>query len=184
MSNDSATLKEQIRERYGAIAEKQSGPEVAEIEFYDTRPQAEAASCCGPAASTSSCCAPGEAGELDSTQLAGLLYDETDLTDLPETVTNVSLGCGNPTAIASLKAGETVLDLGSGGGIDCFIAAKVVGPTGHVIGVDMTDRMLALANQNKAKLGFTNVEFRKAIIEGDHAEFTNLVGTMVQETHR
>ena len=151
MATDATILKEQIQERYGSIAESQV--------------VGEAASCCGPSASSgcgptaSSCCGSNDTG------LAQKLYEGAELTDLPETVTNVSLGCGNPTAIASLKPGETVLDLGSGGGIDCFIAAKAVGPEGHVIGVDMTDSMLALAKENKAKLGLTNVEFRKGEIE-------------------
>jgi arsenite methyltransferase len=85
--------------------------------------------------------------------------------DLPASVTNVSLGCGNPLAIANLKPGETVLDLGCGGGMDCFLAARAVGPTGAVIGADMTGSMVALANQNKAKLGLANVEFRHGQIE-------------------
>jgi ubiquinone/menaquinone biosynthesis C-methylase UbiE len=109
-----------------------------------------------------SCCAPGsEAASI----LAEALYNQADIADLPDSVTGISLGCGDPTAIANLKAGQTVLDLGSGGGIDCFIAAKKVGPTGRVIGVDMTDSMLELANKNKVKLGLTNVEFRKGEIE-------------------
>jgi len=93
------------------------------------------------------------------------LYQGTDLSNLPDSVTEISLGCGNPTAIARLKPGEVVLDLGSGGGIDCFLAAKAVGANGYVIGVDMTDRMLALANQHKARMGLTNVDFRKGEIE-------------------
>ena len=76
-----------------------------------------------------------------------------------------SFGCGNPTAIAGLKSGETVLDLGSGPGLDCFLSAKAVGPTGRVIGLDMTDEMLALANKNRDELGATNVEFRKGEME-------------------
>lgn len=83
--------------------------------------------------------------------------------DLPETV--VSYGCGNPVAIAALQPGETVIDLGSGAGLDCFLSAQQVGPTGRVIGVDMTDEMLALAESNRAKVGATNVEFRKGEIE-------------------
>jgi arsenite methyltransferase len=83
--------------------------------------------------------------------------------DLPETV--VSYGCGNPVAIAGLQPGETVIDLGSGAGLDCFLSAQQVGPTGRVIGVDMTDDMLALAEQNRAKVDATNVEFRKGVIE-------------------
>ena len=85
--------------------------------------------------------------------------------DLPDSVTQASAGCGNPTAIAGLRPGEVVLDLGSGGGIDCFLAARKVGPTGHVIGVDMTPEMISLARRNKAKLGLDNVEFRLGEME-------------------
>lgn len=160
-TNNNITLKEQVRERYGAIAEQHLNPAVtAPIQLLDARPQADAG-CCGPA--SSGCCSPGDSAQ--DVSLAQALYHEVDLTGLPDSVTLASLGCGNPTAIASLKPGETVLDLGSGGGIDCFIAARFVGPAGRVIGVDMTDHMLALAEQNKAKLGLTNVEFRKGEIE-------------------
>ncbi len=88
-------------------------------------------------------------------------YDTVD--GMPETV--VSYGCGNPVAIAGLQPGETVVDLGSGAGLDCFLSAQQVGPTGHVIGIDMTDDMLALAEQNRAKVGATDVEFRRGVIE-------------------
>ncbi len=151
------TIKEQVRERYGAIADFHNRSTTAPIELVEARPQ-ETAGGCGP-----SCCAPGDTTQAAT--LAQALYDNTDLAGLPDTVTLASLGCGNPTAIAGLKPGETVLDLGSGGGIDCFLAAKMVGPTGRVIGVDMTDSMLELARQNKAKLGLANVEFRKGEIE-------------------
>lgn len=93
------------------------------------------------------------------------LYDEALIQDLPVDVTGLSLGCGDPVSIASLKPGETVLDLGSGGGIDCFLAAKQVGETGYVIGVDMTPQMLMKANANKVKMGVNNVEFRRGQIE-------------------
>jgi arsenite methyltransferase len=92
-------------------------------------------------------------------------YDPALVADLPVDVTGLSLGCGDPVTIAELQPGETVLDLGSGGGIDCFLAAKQVGASGRVIGVDMTDSMLAKANANKAKLGAENIEFRKGYIE-------------------
>jgi arsenite methyltransferase len=93
------------------------------------------------------------------------LYDEALLEGLHSDVVNLSLGCGDPVTIASLKEGETALDLGSGGGIDCFMAAKQVGASGRVIGVDMTPEMLAKANANKAKMGISNVEFRQGQIE-------------------
>ncbi|MBI5668142.1 MAG: arsenite methyltransferase [Chloroflexi bacterium] len=110
------------------------------------------ASCCG---SASDCC--GSANTL--------LYDSALLEGLPVDVTGLSLGCGDPVSIASLKPGETVLDLGSGGGIDSFLAARQVGPSGLVIGVDMTPAMLEKANANKARMGVTNVEFRQGQIE-------------------
>jgi SAM-dependent methyltransferase len=96
---------------------------------------------------------------------ASKLYPLSELDTLPEEVTGLSMGCGDPITLASLKPGQTVLDLGSGGGIDCFMAAKKVGETGYVIGVDMTAEMLEKARANQARLGFTNVEFRLGEIE-------------------
>jgi arsenite methyltransferase len=93
------------------------------------------------------------------------LYDATQIEELPEKAVAASLGCGNPTALAQLQAGETVLDLGSGGGIDVLLSAKRVGPTGKAYGLDMTDEMLALARENQKKAGVTNVEFLKGAIE-------------------
>jgi arsenite methyltransferase len=167
MSDSNITIKNKVKERYGAIAGHHTQVTSAPITLTDSQPAAVA--CCTPtgtgqlyqAADGVSCCSP----DPSAATLAEALYNQTDLTDLPDSVTGASLGCGNPTAIARLQPGEIVLDLGSGGGIDCFIAAKAVGPTGRVIGVDMTDNMLALANQNKAKLGAENVEFRKGEIE-------------------
>lgn len=153
-----ADIKEQVRARYAALADRFNPPTSAAIELVDSRPQA-AAGCCGPV----DCCSPG--GSAEEVILAEALYDDAALAGLPESVTGISLGCGDPTAIANLKAGEVVLDLGSGGGIDCFLAARQVGPTGWVIGVDMTDSMLAVANKNKARLDLSNVEFRKGEIE-------------------
>lgn len=108
----------------------------------------------------SSCC-----GDDVPSVPAQMLYGDALLTELPVDVTGLSLGCGDPVTIAGLQAGETVLDLGSGGGIDCFLAAKQVGAEGYVIGVDMTPDMLAKANANKASMGVTNVEFREGRIE-------------------
>ena len=142
---------------------------------------AGAAACCGPdccendaletialidvtPASGEACCETESVTDVQIKQIAGL-YAQTDIADLPSTVTDVSFGCGNPTAIAALQPGETVLDLGSGGGIDCFLAAKMVGPTGQVYGVDMTPEMIALARKNAGKVGATNVEFRLGEIE-------------------
>jgi ubiquinone/menaquinone biosynthesis C-methylase UbiE len=163
---DGQGIRTHVRARYAAIADQFNPPaQAAPIDIVAERPAAvDQAGCCGPTTGPAavSCCAP--AGE-PATTLVESLYDQGDLADLPDSVTGISLGCGNPTAIANLKPGETVLDLGSGGGIDCFLAAIKVGPTGWVIGVDMTDSMLALARQNKAKLGLANVEFRKGEIE-------------------
>ena len=116
-------------------------------EHYGKRAR-EASSCCGSGSST---------GSRDR------LYVVDDVADLPDTV--ASYGCGNPTAIAGMKPGEVVLDLGSGPGLDCFLSAKQVGETGHVIGLDMTQDMLDLANANRDKLGLKNVEFRKGEME-------------------
>ncbi len=123
-------------------------------EHYATAAQ-QATGCCGP----SSCCGGGE--PISS----ACLYESPDVAELPPEVTGLSMGCGDPIAIASLEPGQTVLDLGSGGGIDCFLAAKRVGPSGHVIGVDMTPEMLERARANAVKLGMTNVEFRLGEIE-------------------
>jgi ubiquinone/menaquinone biosynthesis C-methylase UbiE len=123
-----------------------------------------AASCCGSDTSADvSCCGVSE----DDTIVTNVakLYAETNISDLPSTVTDVAFGCGNPTAISELLPGQTVLDLGSGGGIDCFLASKMVGETGRVYGVDMTSEMIALARKNQAKVGATNVEFRLGEIE-------------------
>ena len=115
-------------------------------EHYGARAKDVAASCCG-----------------DAKSARDVLYVLDDVAGMPDTVT--SYGCGNPGAMAGIREGETVLDLGSGAGLDCFLAAKQVGASGHVIGLDMTDEMLALANANREKLGATNVEFRKGEME-------------------
>ena len=139
---DSSDIKEEVRKRYGAVGKLEEG-------------------CCGSAPVVeSSCC--GSNSAVDRSVDMG--YSEGDLDSLPDAA-NLGLGCGNPLALASLKSGETVLDLGSGGGIDCFLASKSVGETGHVIGVDMTDEMLERASKNATEGGYTNVEFRKGEIE-------------------
>jgi ubiquinone/menaquinone biosynthesis C-methylase UbiE len=135
-----------VRQRYGKMAEKQQ-----------TESQAD---CCAP--TQSSCCGPEDAAEIN---LVSQLYEDPEVDELPSEVTDLSLGCGDPVTLASLKPGQTVLDLGSGGGIDCFLAAKRVGPTGKVIGVDMTAEMIERARANKTKLGAENVEFRLGEIE-------------------
>jgi 2-polyprenyl-3-methyl-5-hydroxy-6-metoxy-1,4-benzoquinol methylase len=112
---------------------------------------------------TSSCCSGAPAGGPDP--ITSNLYDALQSGEVPEKALLASLGCGNPTALAELKAGETVLDLGSGGGIDVLLSAKRVGPSGKAFGLDMTDQMLALAEENKRKSGLTNVHFLKGEIE-------------------
>ena len=112
-----------------------------------------------------SCCSPSCGCSVDPSEIGKKIgYTEEELRNVPETA-NMGLGCGNPTALASLKVGETVLDLGSGGGIDVFLAAKKVGPKGKVIGVDMSEAMLERAASNAAKNGYKNVEFRLGEIE-------------------
>lgn len=111
---------------------------------------------------TNSCCSTDDGCGCGT---ESILYDPAMLEGLPVDVTGLSLGCGDPVSIASLKPGETVLDLGSGGGIDCFLAARQVGASGYVIGVDMTPEMLMKANGNKVKMGVHNVEFRRGQIE-------------------
>src|SRR5450432_1911637 len=107
--------------------------------------------------------APGEAGCVDP--ITSNLYDSSQTSQIPENAVLASLGCGNPTALATINVGETVLDLGSGGGIDVLLSAKRVGPTGKAYGLDMTDEMLALARENQRKSGIDNVEFLKGEIE-------------------
>ncbi|MGQ9584185.1 MAG: arsenite methyltransferase [Anaerolineae bacterium] len=148
-------IKQAVRRWYGDVARSALG------RGGSGAPQgAIPASCCGPARSSSCCCQPA----ADDTP-AGGLYSPQELADLPEDVTDVSLGCGNPIALAELQPGEVVLDLGAGGGIDCFLAARKVGPRGRVIGLDMTPEMVQLARRNAKKVGATNVEFRYGEME-------------------
>jgi len=143
-------IRATVRHRYGAVAQRVAdGATVG-------------ASCCAPAAGSSGCC--GSTTESWD-PITSDLYDAGQTAGLPAEALLASLGCGNPTALAALNQGETVLDLGSGGGIDVLLSAKRVGPTGKVYGLDMTDEMLALALENKAKAGVTNVEFLKGHIE-------------------
>jgi len=151
-------IKKAVRQTYGDIARRFVEGPVPSIVEGPAR-----ASCCGPSQSTN-CCSPSEA-TVEITDTAARLYSAEELTDLPDSVTDVSLGCGNPTAIAELQPGEVVLDLGSGGGIDCFLAARKVGPEGRVIGLDMTPDMVKLARRNAKKVGATNVEFRYGEME-------------------
>ena len=113
----------------------------------------------------SSCCGAGPALDGGCDPITSNLYDALQTTELPQEAVKASLGCGNPTALANLNPGETVLDLGSGGGIDVLLSARRVGPTGKAYGLDMTDEMLALARENQRKSGVQNVEFLKGEIE-------------------
>jgi arsenite methyltransferase len=139
MSQD---LKTVVRQKYGEAALKAA--------------EGEKGGCCGPG------CGCGPGGEDPITRD---LYDSVTTSSLPETAVLASLGCGNPTALAELREGEVVLDLGSGGGIDVLLSAKRVGPTGKAYGLDMTDEMLDLARRNAAEAGAENVEFLKGDIE-------------------
>jgi arsenite methyltransferase len=132
-------IKDVVKERYGQAA---------------LRVRAGGSSCCG-ATATTGCADP----------ITSNLYDASQAGQIPEEALLASLGCGNPTALAQLKPGEVVLDLGSGGGIDVLLSARRVGPAGKAYGLDMTDEMLALANDNKRKAGIENVEFLKGEIE-------------------
>jgi SAM-dependent methyltransferase len=128
-------------------------------EHYAQRAQTAGASCCGPS------CGPSNGSDACCGGESVPLYDSADLALVPDEVSGMSWGCGNPTAIAELKPGEVVLDLGSGAGLDVMLAARKVGETGFAYGVDMTDEMLELARRNAEKAGATNVEFRKGHIE-------------------
>lgn len=130
----------------------------------DTDQSQQSSSCCGEKQQTSSCCGGNETTNSCCGE-TGPLYEDPNVQELPADVTDISFGCGDPVTLASLKPGQTVLDLGSGGGIDCFLAAKQVGPTGHVIGVDMTVQMIDRARSNQGKVGAENVEFRLGEIE-------------------
>jgi SAM-dependent methyltransferase len=136
----STDIKEVVKEKYGQAA---------------LRVTSGGSSCCGATASSGLGCDP----------ITANLYDAAQAGQIPEEALLASLGCGNPTALAQLNRGDVVLDLGSGGGIDVLLSAKRVGPTGKAYGLDMTDEMLALANENKRKAGVENVEFLKGEIE-------------------
>jgi arsenite methyltransferase len=133
-------MKEVVKEKYGQIA---------------LRVLEDGESCCD----ASTCCG----GDKDP--ITSSIYDVSQSGEVPESALKASLGCGNPTALAALNPGETVLDLGSGGGIDVFLSARRVGATGKAFGLDMTDEMLALARENQKKAGVENVEFLKGEIE-------------------
>jgi arsenite methyltransferase len=135
-----ANIKDAVKEKYAQAA---------------VRARTTPASCCGNGSAAASCCDP----------ITSNLYSAAETSAVPELAVQASLGCGNPTALAELKPGETVLDLGSGGGIDVLLSAKRVGPTGKAYGLDMTDEMLALARANQEKAGIENAEFLRGEIE-------------------
>jgi len=148
-------IKEIVKEKYGAAARRVS--------------EGKKTSCCGgaPAAAEPSCCSGTAAEGIPSARdpITSDLYGADEKALLPTAAVNASLGCGNPTALATLNPGETVLDLGSGGGIDVLLSARRVGPSGKVYGLDMTDEMLELARKNARDAGATNVEFLKGELE-------------------
>ena len=154
MSDQTSTeLREEVRSRYAAAARAVLEPGGG-----------AAASCCGGPAADSCCGAASTAAEAVGGFSEGL-YREGETDGLPEEAVLASLGCGNPLAVADLREGERVLDLGSGGGIDVLLSARRVGPSGFAYGVDMTEEMLELARANAARAGAVNVEFRKGQIE-------------------
>ena len=154
-------IRKAVRERYATIASRRrSAGSTSTAGCCGPEESASTASCCGPqeAASVASCCSPQD------TVSKAIGYSDEQLGAIPEEA-NLGLGCGNPTALASLREGEVVLDLGSGGGIDCFLAANAVGKNGRVIGVDMTPEMLGRARGHAGEGGYQNVEFRLGEIE-------------------
>jgi len=203
---DRDKIRENVRERYGAIARANNEKETQQSAAVCCSPSAEttetqqsaaccgpsaqpveteqAAACCGPSAQpteteqSAACCGPSVetsessqdvaccgTADVSKEQIATIMgYSAGDLQGMPEGA-NMSLGCGNPVALASLKPGETVVDLGSGGGFDCFLAAKEVGETGQVIGIDMTPDMISKARRNADNMSAGNVEFRMGEIE-------------------
>ena len=157
--NDKEKIRQAVRESYGKVAH------AGAITLQPNQP----AACCSPAdiSAETSPAAPCGCGELDLTpeqMSAAMGYTKENLASVPEGA-NLGLGCGNPVVLASLKPGETVVDLGSGGGFDCFLASEKVGATGKIIGVDMTAEMITKARNNAAKMGTDNVEFRLGEIE-------------------
>ena len=157
-TRDKEEIRQAVRERYGKVAINNNLAAITD----------RATSCCGQSdtssgkAAAESCCG---SHEITSQQLSTLMgYSKEDMDSAPEG-SNMGLGCGNPVALASLKPGETVVDLGSGGGFDCFLAARQVGDTGKVIGVDMTPDMVSKARSNAKKMGTDTVEFRLGEIE-------------------
>lgn len=147
-------IRQAVRKTYEKVALANSSTEIS-----------QEGSCCGPSSNSAKVsCGCSDSDSVLEQMSSAMGYTETDINSVPEG-SNMGLGCGNPVAIASLKSGETVVDLGSGGGFDCFLAAKKVGKTGEVIGVDMTPEMVSTARKNAIKMNLENVEFRLGEIE-------------------
>lgn len=149
LGHNATVTRDQVRERYAAVA----------VKVLDGN---ASGGCCGPAAGDG-CCGPAAAEAEEG--FGSTLYAASERAELPDAAVEASLGCGNPLMVADLNPGETVLDLGSGGGIDVLLSAWRVGPTGKAYGLDMTDEMLDLARRNAAQAGATNVEFLRGHIE-------------------
>jgi SAM-dependent methyltransferase len=176
MTTNPQQIRQTVAEHYGSLARRAAGLQDAAVTTHACCGD----DCCAPAnqeetipltASTSAavccddaCCVSEPMTDEERSLIKGL-YTHDEVAGLPQAALDAAAGCGNPMAIAELRAGEVVLDLGSGGGIDCFLAAKQVGPAGKVIGVDMTPDMVGLARKNAADVGATNVEFRLGEIE-------------------
>ena len=148
--SEPTNVKDAVREKYGQAALRVKGG---------------GGGCCAPAPAATGCCGTSSASWNSCDPITANLYDAAQAGAVPGAALQASLGCGNPTALAELKPGETVLDLGSGGGIDVLLSARRVGPAGKAYGLDMTDEMLALAEENKRKSGLAHVEFLKGEIE-------------------
>jgi arsenite methyltransferase len=161
MTSSQEQVREQVRARYAAAATAVTAGTGCGC---GTSSAVAVGACCAPTADSSSCCS-AEALDQDAQTFGAGLYAAGEQDQLPAEALAASLGCGNPLAVAELRDGETVLDLGSGGGIDVLLSARRVGPSGFAYGVDMTDEMLELARANAAKAGAGNVEFRKGTIE-------------------
>lgn len=155
-ADEADRLRAAVRDRYATLGGL-TPPSTTALPLYRPSDERPASSSCCSTDSSAGCCEDGR-----SCGCAG--YSDTELAGLPAG-SNLGLGCGNPSALGTLQRGETVLDLGSGGGVDCFLAARKVGPTGHVIGVDMTPEMVARARSNARRGDFANVEFRLGEIE-------------------
>jgi len=159
-TQDHEQLREAVRQRYAAAATRVAEQHVA---AESALPVLDAAGCCGT--TTDAACGCSSDPKVSKSVISSDLYAVDELAELPSAAVLASFGCGNPTALAELKPGETILDLGSGGGIDVLLSARRVGPTGFAYGLDMTDEMLSIAEKNRQERGVENVRFLKGHIE-------------------